>query len=122
MLICLLAMACKSDDEKCVEYQRANVTDVSAPAMGSVNETIAIEVSFRVYNGCGVFERFIETENGNSRTIEVEAKYEGCAFCTQDTPIRNAVYEFTPQTPGEYELKFKSSPAEFITINLTINE
>jgi hypothetical protein len=35
----------------------------------------------------GGFEKFIETESGNSKTIEVEAKYEGCV-CTLNIPIR----------------------------------
>jgi hypothetical protein len=51
--------------------------------------------------------------------IEVMAKYEGC-ICTQDAPIRTVNYEFLTKIPGDYELRFKSSEIDFITINLLI--
>jgi hypothetical protein len=41
----------------------------NSPTTGTVNETIKIEVNFRVINGWRC-----ETESGNSKTIEVEAK------------------------------------------------
>lgn len=115
--------SCANDDDinnECIEYEVGYVTSVNAPTTVSVNETINIEVNYGVYNGCGGFGKFIETENGNVRIIEVEAKYEGC-ICTQDAPIRTTNYEFTASTTGEYELNFKSSPTEFITVILTIN-
>lgn len=123
VLIFSLTTSCSHDDDKnneCVDYEIGYVTSVSAPNTGAINETVNIEVNFGVFNGCGGFGKFIETENGNSRTIEVEAKYEGC-ICTQDAPIRTTNYEFTASNAGEYELNFISSPTEFITVNLTIN-
>ncbi len=116
-------ISCDSDNDEeneCIEYEMSYVTSVDAPTSGTINESINIEVNFGVYNGCGGFGNFIETTNGNVRTIEVEAKYEGC-ICTQDAPIRAATYEFIATNSGDYELKFKSSPTEFITVNLTIN-
>lgn len=123
IFISSLIISCDNDDDKndeCIEYEIGYVTSINAPTIGSVNESINIEVNFGVFNGCGGFGKFIETENGNIRTIEVEAKYEGC-ICTQDAPIRTTNYEFTASNAGEYELNFKSSPTEFITVNLTIN-
>jgi|TARA_B110001469_G_scaffold19_1_gene38 hypothetical protein len=123
ILISSFIISCDNDDDKnneCIEYEIGYVTSLNAPNTGTVNETINIEVNFRVFDGCGGFGKFIETENGNIRTIEVEAKYEGC-ICTQDAPIRTTNYEFTAINAGEYELSFKSSPTEFITVNLTIN-
>lgn len=113
----------KDDDNEnntCVEFDIAYVTSVSAPNTANVDDTINIEVSFRVFNGCGQFERFIETETDNARAIEVEAKYEGC-ICTQDAPILTANYEFTPSEANDYELNFKSSPTEFISITLSVD-
>ena len=118
-----LIISCGNDDDKnneCIEYEVGYVTSVNAPTTGNVNETINIEVNFGVFNGCGEFEKFIETQNGNVRTIEVEAKYEGCV-CTQEAPIRTTNYEFTVSNAGEYELNFKSSQTEFITVTITIN-
>ncbi|TYC07644.1 hypothetical protein ES677_14965 [Bizionia gelidisalsuginis] len=113
----------KNDDDKeeeCIVNKTEYVISVNSPATGTVNQSITIEVNFGVSNGCGGFGKFIESENGNTRIIEVEAKYVGC-ICTQDAPIRTTNYEFITNTAGDYELKFKSSPTEFITVNLTIN-
>lgn len=107
-------------EEECITTKTEYITAVNAPNKGMVGETVNIEVNFRVFNGCGGFSKFIQAENGNIRTITVEAKYEGC-FCTQDIPIRMATYAFKTNNPGNYELKFKSSPTEFITVNLSIN-
>lgn len=110
----------KGQDDKCIENVLASVTAVNAPSTAMVNETINIEVSFQVFNGCGQFGRFIETQNGNSRTIEVEARYEGC-ICTQDAPIRKVNYEFVPKNAGNYELNFKSVQSSSITVDITVN-
>ncbi|WP_044403948.1 hypothetical protein [Lacinutrix sp. Hel_I_90] len=108
------------EDKECITNKTEYVTSVDSPDTGTVNQLINIEVKFRVINGCGGLGKFIETDNGNTRTIAVEAKYEGC-FCTQVIATRTVNYEFIPSNPGDYELKFKSSPTEFITVNLTIN-
>jgi hypothetical protein len=122
IIILSLIISCESNDQnkECINYDIGYVTSINAPTTGAVNETINIEVSFRVINGCGTFEKFIETENGNSKTIEVEAKYEGCT-CTQALEIRTVNYDFTANKSGDYQLNFKSSPTEFITANITIN-
>lgn len=125
-LLCImifgLIVSCSDGDknEDCISRQNEFVTSVNAPENGTVNKPLTIEVNFAVYNGCGGFGRFIEQINGNTRIIEVEAKYVGC-ICTTDVPIRTVTYEFNTDTGGNYELKFKSSPTEFITVNLTIN-
>jgi hypothetical protein len=110
----------KEHDNTCIENRIAYVTSINSPSTGSVNENINIEVSFGVNNGCGNFGKFIETQNGNTKTIEVEARYEGCV-CTLDAPTRKTNYVFKTQTSGNYILKFKSSSTEFITVNLAIN-
>ncbi len=117
-----LLASCSDDDknEDCISSQTAFLTSVKAPNIGTVNKVLNIEVSFQVNNGCGGFGKFIEKKNGNTRVIEVEAKYVGCV-CTDNLPIRTVNYEFVTNKAGNHELKFKSSPTEFITINLTVN-
>jgi hypothetical protein len=117
-----LLSGCNLDQEKegeCVSNKIEFVTSVNSPSTGSVNETINIEVSFRVFNGCGGFGKFIETQNNNIKNIQIEAKYEGC-ICTDDIPIRTTNYKFIPTRTGNYKLNFRSSPTEFITIDLVI--
>jgi len=120
-IILLVIISCSKDhDNSCIENRTEYVTSVNSPSTGTVNESIIIEVSFGVDNGCGNFGKFIETGNGNTKTIEVEARYQGC-ICTQDAPTRKTNYVFKTQNSGNYTLKFKSSSTEFITANLTIN-
>lgn len=115
-------ISCSDDDsEECIGYRPENVKDVNAPYSGKVNEPLEIEVKFSVYNGCGNFEKFIESGREQSRVIEVQAKYEGC-ICTQDIPTIIAGYKFTPSTPGDYELKFKSGETDYITVNIAVTD
>ena len=118
-----IVVSCNDDNNEkneCITNNIEYVTSINSPNTGTINDTVNIEVNFRVFNGCGGFGKFIESENGNIRNIEVEAKYEGC-ICTQAFESKTVNYEFKSTNSGNYELKFKSSPTEFITVNLTIN-
>lgn len=118
----LVVFSCSKEEpeNKCIENRIAYVTSINSPSSGTVNENINIEVSYGVNNGCGNFGKFIETGSGNTKIIEVEARYEGC-ICTMDAPIRKTNYVFKTQISGNYILKFKSSSTEYITVNLAIN-
>lgn len=125
IFIALLAivLSCNDDDTEekdCRSTKIEYFTSVNAPGAGSVNEPLNIELKFQVNMGCGAFNRFIETSNGNSIDIEVEAVYTGC-ICTTDMPIITVNYEFIPQNPGTYQLNFRSSPDDFISITLNID-
>ncbi|MCJ7756680.1 MAG: hypothetical protein MUP24_00930 [Gillisia sp.] len=119
-ILLTINISCSENDKNdCVENKLAYVTSVNSPSNGVINEITNIEVDFGVNNGCGQFGEFIETENGNVKIIEINARYEGC-ICTQDAPIRTVNYEFITQIPGNYELRFKSNDTDFITVNLLI--
>lgn len=113
-----LFIACNSDDN-CTTFESPYVREVNAPLTGNVNQDISIEVQFSVINGCGEFSKFIETSAGTIRTIEVEAKYEGCA-CTLNEPIISVNYIFNTSITGLHVFKFKSGDSDFITVNITI--
>lgn len=122
LIIFGLFISCNDDDgeSKCISIGIGYVTSVDSPKFGQVNETIDIELDFIVINGCGEFGEFIETQNNNVLNITIEAKYEGC-ICTQDIPTRKINYQFSTESTGDYELNFRSSQTEFITVNLSIN-
>ena len=117
-------ISCNNNDDdlenECLSSKTAYFTSIKAPTTGIVNKKINIQASFQVDNGCGGFGKFIETKNNNSINIEIEAIYKGC-ICTDNLPIRTINYEFVPKSVGNYELKFKSSSTEFITVRLIIN-
>jgi hypothetical protein len=120
VLLLVIFSCSKEEDNNCIENRIAYVTSINSPSTGNINESINIDVSFGVNNGCGNFGKFVETQSANIKTIEVEAKYEGCV-CTMDAPTRKTNYVFKTQISGNYILKFKSSPTEYITVNLAIN-
>lgn len=120
LLLVIFSCSKEEQENNCIENKIAYVSSINSPSTGTVNENINIEVSFGVNNGCGNFGKFIETQSGNTKTIEVEARYEGC-ICTMDAPTRKTNYVFKTQISGNYILKFKSSSTEYITVNLAIN-
>lgn len=120
LLTVALFFSC-TDKSEYYNYVTEYVIAVNSPTTGMVNETTNIEVLFRISgSSCYKSAECIETSNGNSRSIEIVAKYED-GSCTFDAPIETITYQFITNNVGDYELKFKSSPTEFITINLTIN-
>ncbi|WP_029036969.1 hypothetical protein [Salinimicrobium xinjiangense] len=119
----LLFIACSDDDEQdCINYEElANVTNVEAPETATVNEAVDLTVTFQVQNACGEFARFDESMTGTTRTIAVEAIYDGCA-CAQVITSRTVTYTFTPQTVGEHVLVFYTAPDEFVEVTITVEE
>jgi len=108
-----------NNDDKCISYTIAPVTDVQGPATGSVNQEINLTVLFTCFNGCGQFGNFEQVTAGNTTTIQVVAKYEGC-ICTQDVPTRGSIYTFKASQTGTYYLKFLQSGNNYITDTITI--
>jgi predicted RNA-binding protein with PUA-like domain len=106
-------------DQVCISYQTTNTSNAIVPTTGNVNQTISIPVTFQVLNGCGGFGNFIETNNGNTKTITVNAKYEGC-YCTQAIEQRQTNYNFNPTTPGIYTLNFTQSNGNLLTNTINI--
>lgn len=123
LLFSFALISCSDDDDQteCISFETENVTSVDAPETAMVDETVDIEVDFTVSNSCGEFSRFLETGSATTRQIVVEAIYEGCA-CNEVIETITAVYTFTPEEPGEYEMNFASGENDFITANITVTE
>lgn len=111
-------MGC-AKDKVCLSYEQAFVGHVDGNSIGQINQEINFQVSFGCHNGCGQFGHFEEIVSGNTRTIIVNAKYEGCA-CTQDAPSRTATYKFKTSQAGTYLLKFQQANNTFLTDTLTV--
>jgi hypothetical protein len=63
----IVLISCNEDDnENCLDYETAYVTSANSSPRGVINQNITIEVLFRVINGCGSFNNFIEIYNGNT--------------------------------------------------------
>jgi hypothetical protein len=79
-----------------------------------------LTVTFAVENNCGAFNKFTETTDGTTKTIEVEAKYQG-SDCGTTAATKTGVYKFKSSTTGTFNLKFKKTATEFITHTIVVN-
>lgn len=120
LVITLLFTNCDKKDNKCLSYKQAFVSKVEGSKTGKVNQVMTFQVYFGCNSGCGQFGSFDENISGNTRTIIVEAKYEGC-FCTMDAPTRVTTYSFTPSQPGTYYLKFLKFNNAYLIDTLIVN-
>ena len=120
LLIFVLPGCDKTTQEPVCDYHvRAYVTSVTGTTTALVNQEIDVNVFFGVVNGCGLFESFTETTTGNSTTINVSARYNGC-YCTQTPQTRNTVYKFKRTAAGTYNLLFYLSETSFLTYAITV--
>ena len=106
-------------DDTCISYEHAPVISALVPAIGNLNQTIPIDITFSIYNGCGGFGNITETDLGNTKTLTVNAKYEGCV-CTQVMGEVQTTYNFTPTTTGIHTLQFLQPNGEYLTYSITI--
>ncbi|MES2850155.1 MAG: hypothetical protein V4685_13940, partial [Bacteroidota bacterium] len=58
-------------------------------------------------------------QNGTTKTIAVNAKYEGCV-CTQDIRTIETTYNFTATTPGEHSIRFLQPGGQVLTYPIII--
>lgn len=106
-------------DQFCISYSHADVISAIVPTQGTINQNIAIPVTFITLNGCGGFGNIVETNNGNIKTIKINAKYEGC-YCTQSIGQIQTAYNFVPTSSGIQTLKFEQTNGSFLTYFINI--
>ena len=113
--------SCSDDDNTPNAVTKTSlVSKVEGAVTGDINVEVPLTVTFSVDNNCGSYNKFIETAAANTKTIEVESKYEGTDCGT--TPIsKTAVYKFKSTTVGTYNLKFKKTATEFVTHTIVID-
>lgn len=119
LIISLIGCNKTHERDKCLSFTKAPVIKVEGANAALVNQEIILTVFFGCYNGCGQFENVNETTAGNSTTIIVNAKYEGC-ICTQDAPIRQTTYKFKKSIPGTFELRFLQAENTYLTHTIIV--
>lgn len=118
--ISIILNACSESKtpNECVSFLQTGIAaitlDPTVDMMGAV-----YKVDFPISNGCGKFNKFEETIDGNTRIVKVIAKYEGC-ICTQDFSIKSTNYVFTSSVPGTYTLKFLKADGTFFIETVVI--
>ena len=119
MVLSLIGCTKTPNEPPCISFQTGPVTKIDGTTTASVNQEILLTVDFTSMNGCGQFNKFEETVNGNETTIVVNAKYEGC-ICTQDLPTRRVTYKFRKSQAGIYTLKFFQSDNIYLNHTVTV--
>jgi hypothetical protein len=121
MLVATAFTSCSDDDNTPNAVTKSSlVTKVEGATTANINVEIPVTVTFSVDNKCGSYNRFIETTAANTKTIEVESKYEG-SDCGTTPASKTAVYKFKSAAVGTYSLKFKKSATEFTTHTIVVN-
>lgn len=118
-IILLFGCDKQQENDSCLSYTKAPVINIVGAHTALVNQEVFLTVSFGCYNGCGQFGDFEETIAGNTSTIRVNAKYEGC-ICTQDAPTRITSYKFKKSQTGTYELKFLQGENSYLTHTINV--
>lgn len=117
MAAVVLTAACKKNKDKPKEYDyrpaRVLYTDgVNSTVYGAV---LDLQVYFQVNNGCGQFDSFIvEEKNADTTLVQVKARYQKDAICTDNLPVLNTTYRFTPKKIGVHYLKFLGKNDQYV--------
>lgn len=113
--------ACSSDEGgELILVKPQSITAVEGPTEGIPSQEITLNVSYEVDNACGNFERFTEVVNGNSKTINIEARYTG-ADCGTSVTTKVQPYKVKIIQAGTYIFKFRKSETQFITHTIVIS-
>lgn len=106
-------------DQVCLSYQDASITSAAVPASGEVNQIIPIKIKYIALNGCGGFGSISETNLGNTKTINVKAKYEGC-LCTMNIVNLETTYNFIATSTGDKTIRFLQPDGKYLTYTIVI--
>ena len=121
LLVSTAFTSCSDDDNTPNAVTKSSlVTKVEGAVTGDINVEVPLTVTFSVDNNCGSYNKFIETAAANTKTIEVESKYEG-ADCGTTPTSKTVVYKFKSTAVGTYNLKFKKTATEFVTHTIVID-
>ena len=110
----------KKSGDKCLLYTTAQVRKVEGSNTTLINQEIDLTVSYYLNNSCGQFEGLEATSTGNSTTISLKAKYEGCA-CADVLLGGQIIYKFKAEQVGIYYLKFLQPTKTYFTDTITVN-
>ncbi len=119
LIITILSCKKNKQEEQCISYTLAPVTNVTGGNTALINQELNLTVSFLSINGCGQFENIEESSSGNTTTLKINAKYEGCV-CTQDVSTKTTFYKFKKAEAGIYELKFSQPDSTFYNYTITV--
>ncbi len=100
----MIYFGCSSDNEEnnCVYYNKSQVTDISCPDTINYGETIKLDITFLIENGCGEFYEYklYKDESSYLYNINITSKYVGCV-CPEIAKYETKTIDFFPPSPGK---------------------
>ncbi len=119
LLVIIFLFACKKNTVIEVPGEQRLITKIEGSTRGAVGQPVILTLSWAYYNGCQALDKFVETTQGNTRSIwSYGSPTPG--VCTQDAGIKTKSYTFTAAMAGEYELRFYNLGLSFISHIFTI--
>jgi len=122
-LFVTLFFGCSKEAEDVQALQTAapaSIVQVDLPEVAvTAGESVGITIHFLVNNGCGEFGSFDATKDGQTLLVKVYPQYRG-EVCADAIFTREAIYNFKPESPGTYTLKFWAGDSKFITKTLVV--
>lgn len=116
-----LMISCSNDDGgETIIFEDAFVLSATGPSTISVNQQGTFELSYQTKNTCGNFESFTETLTGSTKTVGIRVKYVG--ECGDNLQTKTVPYNFTVNTPGTYNFKFRNTSTSFLTRTVVVTE
>jgi len=110
------------DSGTCFNQYETLIDAVTGPETTKINTPITFQATFKIANGCGTFNRFLESAS-YPKKIDALVDYTGCSCETAGSSVTKP-YTFTAATAGTYVLQFISGviggQATYITKTVTV--
>ncbi len=118
-LLIISVLSCKKEPDECQGKGIADISNISAPARGAINQDVEILVKVVLSNGCIKFAGFSEVlENGNL-VVSTNIKLDGC-ICTDIYSEPELKYIFKRAIAGNYKIIFKNAGSSDVEKVITI--
>lgn len=109
----------KANTDECIEYRQATIVNVTVPDSAVLNQSVVINASFLIENGCGTFHNFEQTTLVNTINVQAIVRYEGCQ-CTAMASTIDTSFVFNPTSRGTYIFQFLQDNTTLIKDTIVI--
>ena len=120
VLIFLTCSCSKSANDTSTVPIHWNVTKVEVPNTGLVNQDISLTIYYPTSSGCDIFDKFEQSTQGNVILVKALGHTEINSFCTQVALERTVIFNFQPNSIGNFEIRFINRDNSYLTHNLII--
>jgi len=107
------------NENDCISFQTASIISADGPDTGLINQNATFSLSYGINNGCGNFNSFEQSTNGDTTLVKVKTKYQGCV-CTQMAGVLTTPFTFNATITGTYYFKFYQNEQTYLLDSIRI--